>query len=254
MSGMRPPTLWLRMALVATLLLSGCSGQNGDAGDTWGERKLHFEQTAQLAQPLVAAIDSYLAATGRPPVRLDDVAPKYIQRIPATGLNDCPNFDYRSFSGRPVRLVWFDLGSRQGAPVKKPAKFPDGDPEHAIMLFAIDTDGNIVNANIDRLPKDLKGVDFDAAKWKQKQERMLMALKLSDTYRLDAMPTAVFEDLLGPPDGGRAIENVPWELRINCSTGFLNRDVFFYWPKQRYPKQIYGGDVEAVADWAYVHD
>ncbi len=251
---MRPVTLPLWMTLVTISLLSGCFGQQGDVDEPWGKRKLRFEQAAQVAQPLVTAIGSYFAATGRPPVRLADVAPEYIERIPATGLNGCPDFDYRSFSGRPARLVWFDLGSRQGKPLKKPAKFPDGDPEHAIMLFAIDTDGNIVSASIDRLPKDMKGVDFDAAKWKQKQDRILMALKLSDSYRLDGMPTAVFEDLLGPPDGIRDIENVPWELRINCSTGFLNRDVFFYWPVQKYPPQIYGGDVEPVVDWAYVHD
>ncbi|MCP3670559.1 MAG: hypothetical protein GY814_09020 [Gammaproteobacteria bacterium] len=254
MTGMGRVTRWLWVSLAATLFLSGCSSQEGDASKTWGERKLRFEQAAQLAQPLVTAIDGYIAAIGRPPAKLTDITPEYIKRIPTTGLSECPDFDYRSFSNRPVRLVWFDLGSRQGAPMKKPAKFPDGDPEHAIMLFALDSEGRIVTASIDRLPKDMKGVDFDVARWKRKEERMLMALKLSDAYRLHGMPVAVFSELLGPHDGSRVIGNVPWELRINCSTGFLNRDVFFYWPKQKYPKQIYGGDVEAVADWAYVHD
>ncbi len=243
---------WL--TAIGVILLSGCSDQGGDAGEPWSQRKIRFEQAAQVAQPLIAAIDSYFQETGRPPFSLKDVAPKFIQQIPATGLDECPAFDYRSFSSRPARLVWYDLGTRQGKPLKKPSRFPDGDPEHAIMVFALDTEGRVVSADIDRLPKGLKGVDFDSDKWKQNDARMLMALKLSDSYRMDGMPTKVFEELLGSPDGQRMIENVPWELRINCSTGFLNRDVFFYWPLQKYPPQIYGGAVESVADWAYVHD
>jgi hypothetical protein len=237
---------------LSLLGLTGCSG--GGADEPWSQRKARFEQAAQTAQPLIAAIGDYLAATGRPPPRLSDVAPKYIQQVPATGLQECPAFDYRSFSSRPASLVWYDLGSREGRPLKKPAEFSDGNPEHAIMVFALDTEGRVVSASIDRLPKGLKGADFDSARWKQNDNRMLMALKLSDSYRLNGMPSKVFQDLLGAPDGTRAVENVPWELRINCSTGFLNRDVFFYWPLQKYPPQIYGGEVEQVADWAYVHD
>lgn len=254
MTWMRPATLFFWATIATTLALSGCSWSGEDAKESWAERKLRFERVAQTAKPLVAAIDGYVSETGRPPAGLVDVAPKYIQQIPATGLDDCPGFDYRSFSNRPARLVWYDLGSRQGKPMKKPAKFSEGDQDHAIMIFTLDSEDRIVNANIDRLPKGLKGVDFDAARWKQNDSRMLMALKLADTYRLAGMPSTVFEELLGTPDGGRKVENVPWELRINCSTGFLNRDVFFYWPSGKYPQRIYGGEVEAVTDWAYVHD
>lgn len=55
-------------------------------------------------------------------------------------------------------------------------------------------------------------------------------------------------------DGFRALRDSPWELRIDCSRGMLNWDVFFYWPTQRYPNHIYGGVVEGIADWAYVHE
>jgi len=251
-SRIQPVTLCKWILLCIAVVMTGCSG--GGADEPWDQRKVRFEQAAQKAQPLITAIGSYFTETGRPPPRLSDVVPKYIEKIPATGLEICPDFDYRSFSSRPARLVWYDLGSRQGRPMKKPAKFPDGNQERAILALVLSIEGKVVSAGIDRLPKDLKGVEFNAAKWKMKDSRMLMSLKLSDTYRLDGMPRKVFQDLLGYPDGERALENVPWELRINCSTGFLNRDVFFYWPLQKYPPKIYSGDVEAVADWAYVHD
>ncbi len=237
---------------LSLLGLTACSG--GGSDEPWSKRKASFEQAAEIAKPLIAAINSYFQETGKPPLFLKDITPKYIPQIPATGVKECPDFDYRAFANRALHIVWYDLGSRQGRPMKKPAKFSDGNQEHAILVLALNSDSKIVSAKIDRLPKDLEGMEFNAAKWKLNDNRMLMSLKLADTYRLDGMPREVFQNLLGYPDGERALENVPWELRINCSTGFLNRDVFFYWPLQKYPPQIYSGDVELVADWAYVHD
>jgi hypothetical protein len=46
----------------------------------------------------------------------------------------------------------------------------------------------------------------------------------------------------------------PWELSIPSSQGFLNWDVFFYWPTKKYPREIYGGLVEPIGAWAYVHE
>ncbi len=246
--------LFYLLILAGVIFLSGCSEHGDSADEPWGQRKLRFEQVTQVAKPLIAAIDRYVADTGVPPARLADIVPNYIRQIPATGLDDHPEFDYRSFASRPARLVWYDLGSRRGIPMAKPAKFPDGDQDHAIMILILDSQGRITSASIDRPPKGLKGLDFNTEKWKQNINRMPMALNLPDVYRLDGMPAKVFEGLLGVPDGTRDVENVPWELRINCSTGFLNRDVFFYWSIQKYPQKIYGGDVEKVADWAYVHD
>lgn len=50
------------------------------------------------------------------------------------------------------------------------------------------------------------------------------------------------------------VESVPWELKVDCPQGPLNWDVFFYWPSKKYPANIYGGYVEPIADWAYVHE
>ena len=48
--------------------------------------------------------------------------------------------------------------------------------------------------------------------------------------------------------------NNPWCLLIHTSSGILNWDLFIYFPNQEYPKQGYGGVLERVGDWAYVHE
>ncbi len=45
-----------------------------------------------------------------------------------------------------------------------------------------------------------------------------------------------------------------WELKVECSIGFLNWDVFIYWPTEKYPSNIYGGSTELIRNWAYVHE
>lgn len=45
-----------------------------------------------------------------------------------------------------------------------------------------------------------------------------------------------------------------WELRVPCSSGILNWDVFIYWPGKNYPRYGWGGCVERIGDWAYVNE
>ena len=44
-----------------------------------------------------------------------------------------------------------------------------------------------------------------------------------------------------------------YKLEIDCPFG-LNFDVFFYWPNLGHPERIYGGVVEPIGNWAYVHE
>ncbi|MBM4044395.1 MAG: hypothetical protein FJ279_04715 [Planctomycetes bacterium] len=46
----------------------------------------------------------------------------------------------------------------------------------------------------------------------------------------------------------------PWALYIHTSIGFCNFDMFLYFPNQNYPEKGYGGVLERVRDWAYVHE
>ena len=45
-----------------------------------------------------------------------------------------------------------------------------------------------------------------------------------------------------------------WVLVAVVSTGLINWDLFVYFPNQQYPELGYGGSIERVADWAYVHE
>ena len=46
----------------------------------------------------------------------------------------------------------------------------------------------------------------------------------------------------------------PWVVYVNCTSGGINFDMFMYFPKQNYPERGYGGSLERVGKWAYVHE
>ena len=49
-------------------------------------------------------------------------------------------------------------------------------------------------------------------------------------------------------------EGNPWVLYIFTPAGGINFDSFMYFPRQNYPDHGYGGSLERVADWVYVHE
>jgi len=224
-----------------------------ETAEHWASRKVQLQAAAMQAQPLVAAIAAYSLASGHPPATLRDLVPKYLKNLPAVAVDGCDRIGYRTFRNGRTWVVWYDLGSRQGAAYKGTSHYADGDPGHSILVFSLDADNKIARAVTDRMPKVDDQLDFDPVRWKAGEQRLQMAESLADTYRLFGMPKNVFEQLLGPPDGMRAIDNSPWELRSRCSTGLLNHDVFIYRPSQKYPKHLYGGHTELIDGWAYVH-
>lgn len=225
----------------------------GDSAKDWEQRRTLFQEAATRAEPLIAAIKAYTSASGNPPDSLADIVPRYLELQPATGLPACSDYEYRSLSHKPALLVWYDLGSRQGQPALGPGRYSDGDPDHAILVFTLDSQDKITSAMIDRLPEGREPLDFQPAPWKAGENRIEMALALAETYRLHGMPRTVFEPMLGPPDGSRAVQGSPWELRINCPTGLLNHDAFVYWPTGNYPAHLYGGKTESIGKWVYIH-
>lgn len=46
----------------------------------------------------------------------------------------------------------------------------------------------------------------------------------------------------------------PWVITIFTPSGGINFDQFMYFPLSNYPKTGYGGWLERVGDWAYVHE
>jgi len=224
-----------------------------DAAQGWEKRKTRFQEAAVRAEPLILAITAYSSAVGHPPTALADIIPEFMKKLPATGLQECNSFEYRPLTHKQGLIVWYDLGSRQGQPYSGQGRFGDGDPDHAILVFSLDSKEKITSALIDRMPKGRAPEDFEPERWKAGGNRIEMALALSETYRLHGMPKDVFEPLLGPPDGSRAMHGAPWELRINCPTGLLNHDAFVYWPTGKYPQRLYGGNTESIGGWVYVH-
>ena len=224
-----------------------------DTAQDWEKRKTLFQAATLRAEPLIAAITTYTSAVGHPPIVLADIMPMYLEKLPATGLQKCDSFEYRSLMHKRGSIVWYDLGSRQGQPWSGQNRYSEGDPDHAILVFSLDSQGKITNALIDRMPKGREPTDFESERWQAGGNRIEMALALSETYRLHGMPRSVFESLLGPPDGSRVVPGAPWELRINCPTGLLNHDTFVYWPTQKYPQHLYGGNTESIGRWVYVH-
>ncbi|HHH44933.1 MAG TPA: hypothetical protein ENK49_12415 [Gammaproteobacteria bacterium] len=217
------------------------------------QRRLRFHEAASQAEPLVRAISAYTTEAGHPPAALAELVPQYLETLPATGLQECDRFEYRSLLHKQGSIVWYDLGSRQGEPWSGQSRFEEGDPDHAMLVLVLDARGRITSALVDRIPKGREAEDFAPERWKAGGDRIGMALALPDTYRLQGMPREVFERLLGPPDGSRIVQAAPWELRINCPTGLLNHDAFIYWPTGEYPRYLYGGVTEPVGEWVYVH-
>jgi hypothetical protein len=46
----------------------------------------------------------------------------------------------------------------------------------------------------------------------------------------------------------------PWVLVVDTPSGGINFDTFMYFPRQNYPKTGYGGSLERISDWVYVHE
>jgi len=46
----------------------------------------------------------------------------------------------------------------------------------------------------------------------------------------------------------------PWVIKVSTPSGGINFDQFLYFPLTNYPKTGYGGYLERVGAWAYVHE
>jgi hypothetical protein len=60
--------------------------------------------------------------------------------------------------------------------------------------------------------------------------------------------------LIAGPDTPETYAGNSWVLRAMVPSGLINFDQFMYFPNQQYPRLGYGGAVERIDDWAYVHE
>ncbi|HBN10055.1 MAG TPA: hypothetical protein DD435_15920 [Cyanobacteria bacterium UBA8530] len=219
----------------------------------WPVRYWGLERASHRADPLISALERFTKEQGRPPAKLSELLPRYIREIPTTGLPAYPTFKYERLPGRQSLAFW-DLGSRNGLPMRGLWVYPDGKPEHAIMALTLSERGEVLDARMDRMPEQVLDVAFDQAKWKSGVERMRMVRLFAKTHSLKGRTLGELKKILGEPAGTRCLVDASWEIRIDCPMGILNWDTFYYWPTQRYPKQSHGGGVVRVGKWAYVHE
>lgn len=55
-------------------------------------------------------------------------------------------------------------------------------------------------------------------------------------------------------DDAARFEGNPWVLWVFSPYGGINFDQFIYLPLQNYPEHGYGGVLQRIGDWAYVHE
>jgi hypothetical protein len=222
---------------------------------SWFLERFSWTRVARRGATIVAAIDAYQRDHHQPPASLSALVPRYLAAVPGTGAPAYPDFEFeRHEHAGDQTLVWYDLGSRHGQPTEGLWVYPDGPGDHAILAITFADEGGLEEARIDRAPK-LTPQPFDLTRWKSdRSARLAMAKNLPGELRQRGVKPAQITAVLGEPDGTRHIPSSPWELRVPCSHGLLNWDVFFYWPSRRYPQQAYGGSIERIGDWAYVHE
>lgn len=220
----------------------------------WERRRERFERAGERGMAVVAAIDAYAADHGAPPPKLNALVPRYLPQIPKTGLRAYPEYEYRVFTNRRTSLAWYDLGSRGDRPMAGLWVYSEGDPGHAILALKLDQSDRVIEARLDRMPKEYERQPFDAVKWKQGLSRIEMARALTQQVRLEGATLDEVRAALGEPAEVNVVRDAPWELRIDCGGMGLNWDVFFYWPSEHYPRYIYGGVTERIGRWAYVHE
>ncbi len=80
----------------------------------WATRRAGLEAAATRAKPLVAAIERYKADEGHAPENLQELVPRYIARVPQTGMVSYPNFRYTRDSWGGGALQYYTLRVRTG--------------------------------------------------------------------------------------------------------------------------------------------
>ncbi len=69
---------------------------------------------------------------------------------------------------------------------------------------------------------------------------------------LDAIPTR-FHSLTIETDSEATLGR-RWMLVLSCASGRFNRDSFRYLSDQQYPERAWGGRLQRIGAWVYVHD
>jgi hypothetical protein len=213
----------------------------------WPLRQTTLARVAERAEPLVQAINKYVADKSAPPATLDALVPEYLAAIPETGVPLSPQFEYGLLETED--LVFYDLGSRNGAEIKGLVVYNVGEWDQAALVVEVDDQNNVLAARAERMHGNVQEITFDAETWRNNTSaRMGMVRDLAKRFIKNGAPVSVLLPLIGVPDGRVVLSRGPWELVVRFPHG-IDTDRFYYWPSEQYPK----GD-DRIAAWAYFHD
>jgi hypothetical protein len=215
-----------------------------------------YERLAERAKPLVMAIENYHVENGKPPPTLQALVPEYIDAIPGTGMKGYPEFEYRDMASESV-LMWWNMGRVEFGDSVEPNTekfYYPVDCDHGNLIVVLHVNGSVSKILGNDLLLHRQKNSFEREMWSQvPEERMNMVDDILGNKELLNMTGDQLIEMLGDPDGKKQYNTSPWELRVDC--GYLmSWDVFFYWPTKEYPDNIYGGVVQRIGEWAYVHE
>lgn len=80
----------------------------------WPTRRAGLEAAAARAKPLIAAIERYKTDEGHAPEDLQDLVPRYIARVPPTGMVSYPDFRYSRADWGEGALQFYTLRVQTG--------------------------------------------------------------------------------------------------------------------------------------------
>ena len=207
----------------------------------------------ERSKPLIEAIGRFEQDHGMPPATLDDLVPGYLEKVPDTGLKECPKYKYTRFDAKRAKstLLWYDLGSRNGKEVTGLWVYSEGDPKHAILAIPLDGEDTADGARVDRMPENVTKIPFDSDKWRiDLSSRIPMVRSLGG--QINGKRRDEIVALLGPPDGNVVTKETPWELRVTYNWNWGDPGNFIYWPTGKYPLKHWGHSTK-VDDWVFLH-
>lgn len=90
----RPPIRFYPAILFCLVIVSPWIYLRSQLNSLWPTRRAGLEAAVTRAKPLIAAIERYKADEGHAPENLQALVPKYIARVPQTGMVSYPDFRY----------------------------------------------------------------------------------------------------------------------------------------------------------------
>lgn len=203
------------------------------------------------AADVVTAIKSFELDHRMPPRTLEDLVPRYMKRIPVTGIDGHERYEYTVYPyGGIDPFVWYKIGERSENLLAAGQYEATGTLEQAILVIEHDDTGRVWRAIPVRHSYEGEDVDFDADEWLNSPTRR-PAMTSSVVRRLQQRGTTLGDvtKILGEPDGVGVKWQTDWELAMTLPDSNWMLHHVRYWPSERYPQGAHR--VGTNLNWEY---